>query len=89
MARTMLTSGVDTDQVAKELLRRTDSPISAIKAVADATGMSLGDAKWVVHRNLTPAVREAAESLWDELLDGISRLQEPPSTPDLAAEPAD
>lgn len=71
MARTMLASGADADQVAKELLRRTDSPISAIKAVADATGMGLGDAKWVVHRNLNPEVREAAESLWDELLDGI------------------
>ncbi|KAB1153325.1 hypothetical protein F6X68_14415 [Micromonospora sp. AMSO12t] len=71
MARTMLASGADGDQVAKELLRRTDSPISAIKAVADATGVGLGDAKWVVHRNLNPEVRQAAESLWDELLDGI------------------
>ncbi|MBQ1038828.1 hypothetical protein [Micromonospora sp. C81] len=80
----MLTSGADADQVARELLRRTDSPISAIKAVADATGMGLGEAKWVVHRNLNPGVREAAENLWDDLLDGISRFQEPPSTPDPA-----
>ncbi|MEV4715447.1 hypothetical protein [Micromonospora sp. NPDC049374] len=76
MARTLLASGVDADQVAKELLRRTDSPISAIKAVADATGMGLGDAKWVVHRNLHPKLREAAESVWDELLDGMSESPE-------------
>lgn len=83
LARTMLASGADADQVARELLRRTDSPISAIKAVADATAIGLGDAKWVVHRNLSPRVREDAESLWDELLDGVRQFQEPPevSTP--------
>ncbi|MEO3927732.1 hypothetical protein ABGB07_28265 [Micromonosporaceae bacterium B7E4] len=54
---------------------------SAIKAVADAAGMGLGDAKWVVHRNLNPQVRKAAESLWGELLDGISQLQESPDVP--------
>jgi ribosomal protein L7/L12 len=59
----MLASGADADQVAKELLRRTDSPISVIKVIAGATGLGLGDAKWVVHRNLSPEVREAAESL--------------------------
>ena len=76
-ARQMLASGADADQVAKELLRHTDSPISAIKAVADATGLGIGDAKWVVHRNLSPEVREAAESLWDDLLDGLRPFQEP------------
>jgi hypothetical protein len=35
--------------------------------------MPLGDAKWVVHRNLDPAVREATERLWDDLLDGLDR----------------
>ncbi|GAA2706823.1 hypothetical protein Apa02nite_032500 [Actinoplanes palleronii] len=69
MAGTMLAAGADPDQIARELLRRTDSPISAIKAVADATGMGLGDAKEVVHRNLAPPVREAAEQLWRDLLD--------------------
>ncbi|MER7471260.1 hypothetical protein [Micromonospora sp. NPDC000018] len=48
MARRMMGSGADADQVAKELLRRTDSPISVIKAVADATGMGLDDAKGLV-----------------------------------------
>ncbi|MEH0986323.1 hypothetical protein [Micromonospora sp. CPCC 205556] len=77
-AQAMLASDADADQVAQELLRRTDSPISAIKAVADATGMALGDAKRVVHRNPNPQVRKAAENLWDELLDGIRQLQESP-----------
>jgi hypothetical protein len=80
MARTMLAAGADADQIAEELLRRTGSPISAIKAVADATGMNLGDAKWVVHRNLAPKVREAAESLWRDLLDGLAQLEEIPAT---------
>jgi ribosomal protein L7/L12 len=71
MARQMLTSGADADQAAGELLRRTDSPISAIRALADATGMGLNDAKWVVTRNLNLEVRSAAEGLWDDLLDGI------------------
>lgn len=66
MARTMAASGVDPDQIARELLRRTDSPVSAIKAVVEATGMGLGDAKWVVHRNLGPQVRDSAKSLWDD-----------------------
>jgi ribosomal protein L7/L12 len=69
-ARQLLASGADADQVAKELLRRTDSPISAIKAIVDAAGLGLGDAKWVVHRNLSPEVREAAVRLWDDLLGG-------------------
>ncbi|MFC7545913.1 hypothetical protein [Plantactinospora sp. GCM10030261] len=81
IARAMLASGADADQLAQELLRRTDSPISAIKAVADATGMGLGDAKWVVHRNLNPQVRKAAEGLWDELLDGVRKLQESSDVP--------
>ncbi|MFV2083987.1 hypothetical protein [Micromonospora sp. LOL_021] len=85
----MLTSGTDADQVAKELLQRTDSPISAIKAVADATGMSLGDAKWVVHRNLYPEVREAAEKFWDDLLDGVDRSQEPTARPIRPVEPVE
>jgi ribosomal protein L7/L12 len=70
MARSMLASGANVDQLANKLFQRTDSPISVIKAVVNATGMGLGDAKWVVHRNLDPKVREAAESLWDDLLDG-------------------
>ncbi|MBB2947760.1 ribosomal protein L7/L12 [Actinoplanes lutulentus] len=82
MARILLAAGADEDQIASELLRRTDSPVSVIKAVHDATGMDLGEAKWVVHRNLDPGVRRAAESLWQDLLDGIAQLHESPSAPD-------
>ena len=79
MAERMLAAGADTDQVAIELLRRSGSPVSAIKALRDATGMGLGDAKWVVHRNLAPQTREAAEGLWDDLLDGLAQLREAPT----------
>ncbi|ROP29977.1 ribosomal protein L7/L12 [Couchioplanes caeruleus] len=72
MARRMLAAGADADQIAIVLLRRTDSPISAIKAVADATGLGLGDAKWVICRNLAPQSREAAERLWDDLLGDLA-----------------
>lgn len=69
----MLAAGADPDETARELLRRTDSPISAIKAIADGAGLSLADAKWVVHRNLAPRTREAAEELWSELIDAVAR----------------
>ncbi|HEU5109184.1 MAG TPA: hypothetical protein VFT95_11635 [Micromonosporaceae bacterium] len=75
IAQAMRASGADADQIAAELLRRSDSPILVIKAVADATGLGLGDAKWVVHRNLKAEAREAAERLWDDLLDDITELQ--------------
>jgi hypothetical protein len=47
VARTMRASGADVDQIAQALLRRTDSPIAAIRAVVEGTGLGLGDAKWV------------------------------------------
>jgi ribosomal protein L7/L12 len=81
-ARTMLAAGADADDIARELLRRTDSPISAIKAIADGTGLGLADAKWVVHRNLAPETRRAAENLWGELLDALERIRESPSGPE-------
>ncbi len=68
----MLAAGADPDQVAQELLRRTDSVISVIKAVADTTGIDLGEAKFVVHRNLDPEVRAGAERLWAHLLDELT-----------------
>ena len=77
-ARAMLAAGADADQTARELLRRTDSPISAI---ADSTGLGLADAKWVVHRNLAPEVRTAAEKLWSDLLDGLAQSDERPGGP--------
>ncbi len=75
-AQTMLAAGADADEIAKELLRRTDSPISAIKAISDSTGLGLADAKWVVHRNLAPETRNAAETLWGDLLDALAEIQE-------------
>jgi ribosomal protein L7/L12 len=81
MARTMRASGADMDQIAQALLRRSNSPIAAIRAVASGTGLGLGDAKWVVHRNLDPEVRAAAESLWDELIDAMTTFEQPPIDP--------
>lgn len=73
-ARTMLAAGAGADDIARELLRRTDSPISAIKAVSESTGLGLAEAKSVVHRNLTPETRTAAENLWGDLLDALEQI---------------
>ncbi|MFI7543858.1 hypothetical protein [Actinoplanes sp. NPDC049599] len=81
-ARTMLAAGADADDIARELLRRTDSPISAIKAISDSTGLGLADAKGVVHRNLAPETRKAAENLWSDLLDALEQIHERPNGPE-------
>ena len=78
----MLSAGADVDDIARELLRRTDSPISAIKAIADSTGLGLADAKWVVHRNLAPETRTAAENLWRDLVDAFEQTSDGPSGPE-------
>ena len=78
----MLAAGADADDIARELLRRTDSPISAIKAISDSIGLGLADAKWVVHRNLAPETRKAAENLWGDLLDALEQINEKPSGPE-------
>ncbi|MFG2044979.1 hypothetical protein [Dactylosporangium sp. NPDC048998] len=84
-ARPMVAGGASPDQVARHLLLRGGPPIAVIKAVADATGTELADAKWIVHRNLDPAVRAAAEDLWDDLLNAIhdspKALIDPDSSP--------
>jgi hypothetical protein len=46
----------------------------AIKALIDATDMSLAEAKPIVNRNLNPATQAAAERLWDELAVALSSL---------------
>jgi ribosomal protein L7/L12 len=74
----MLAAGADADDIARELLRRTDSPISAIKAISDSTGLGLAYAKWFVHRNLAPEIRKAAENLWGDLLDALEQTHERP-----------
>ena len=83
----MLASGADADQVAAELLRLSGSPILAIKAITIATGMGIGDAKWIVHRNLDPEVRTATERLWADAADAADALEEadlPPAEADRA-----
>jgi hypothetical protein len=45
----------------------------AIASLSAATGLSLGDAKETVHRNLEPAVRTAAENLWAEILEELDQ----------------
>jgi hypothetical protein len=44
VARGMRAAGADVDQIAQALLRRTDSPIAAIRAVREGAGLGLGDA---------------------------------------------
>jgi hypothetical protein len=84
VARPMLASGADADQVATELLRLSDSPILAIKAIAAATGTGTGDAKWIVHRNLDPDVRAATERLWADAIDALEEADLPPAEGDRA-----
>jgi hypothetical protein len=54
------------DELARQLLSSGRSPIEAIKAVRVRLGMSLGEAKAVVHRNLSTEQQHAAEALWDQ-----------------------
>jgi ribosomal protein L7/L12 len=82
LAQAAWAAGADADRIARELLRQSDSPIAVIKAIRAVTGMGLGEAKWAVHRNLDPKVRESAEELWRDLLDGLAQLQESDSVPD-------
>nr|BFE60452.1 hypothetical protein GCM10020063_049780 [Dactylosporangium thailandense] len=80
LARPMFASGADPDQVAAELLRHTSSPIAAIRAIALATGMGIGDAKWIVHRNLAPETRAATERFWAEAIEALDEADPPPPT---------
>ncbi|MDG6103832.1 hypothetical protein Daura_24065 [Dactylosporangium aurantiacum] len=72
-ARAMLAAGAGADAVAAEPLRHTDSRLQAIKAVADATGGGLAEAKLTVHRNLDPATREETEAFHQELHRAFER----------------
>ncbi|MEV4137560.1 hypothetical protein AB0J72_35970 [Dactylosporangium sp. NPDC049742] len=73
VARAMVAAGADADQVAAELLRRDGSPIVVIRALHDASGLGLGDAKWVVHRNLDPEYRAVHERFWAEAVAGLQQ----------------
>jgi len=74
-ARACLSGGGTLDQAAQAVLERTTSPIEAIKALRAAQpGLSLRDAKPVVHRNLPPQVQRAAEQLWDSIEQAIAEI---------------
>ena len=66
-ARAMHAAGATPEDIARDLVTRTSYPIAAIKALREGAGVSLAEAKQVVHANLDPAAREAAEKLWDDL----------------------
>lgn len=67
-ARTVLLDGGSDDDAARAVLMRTRSPIAAIKAMRAARpGLTLADAKPLIHRNLPQDTRESAEFLWDEV----------------------
>ncbi|GAA3265550.1 hypothetical protein GCM10020218_001650 [Dactylosporangium vinaceum] len=79
VARPMVAAGADADAIAAELLRTSGSPIIAIRAIAEAMSLGIGDAKWIVHRNLDPEVRQATERLWDEAIDALQQAEHPPA----------
>jgi hypothetical protein len=66
--RACLDGGGTIDDAAKAILERTQSPVTAIKALmAVKPGLSLAEAKPIVHRNLPASARLAAEQLWEDL----------------------
>ena len=76
-ARACLSGGGTLDQAAQAVLERTTSPIDAIRALREAQpGLSLGDAKPVVHRNLPPQWQRAAEQLWDSIERAVQEIIE-------------
>jgi phage tail protein X len=90
-ARACLSGGGTLDQVAKAVLARTTSPIDAILALREALpGLSLADAKPIVHRNLPPRAQRAAEQLWDDLEQAAREVieQQTADVPDDPPEPA-
>ena len=90
-ARACLSADGTLDQAAEAVVARTTSPIDAIKALREAQpGLSLADAKPVVHRNLPPRVQRAAEQLWDDLEQATREIieQQGADVPDHPAGPA-
>jgi ribosomal protein L7/L12 len=71
VVRSALSAGGSVDDAAQQLIEQGTSPIAAIKALRTGASLSLPDAKTVVHRNLDPAAREAAEQLWQEMLSAV------------------
>ena len=76
-ARTCLSGGGTLDQAAQAVLARTTSAIDAVLALREVQpGLSLADAKPLVHRNLPPRVQRANEQLWDQLLQAAREIIE-------------
>ncbi len=65
-ARRQMTTGVSADASASALLDDGASPIDAMRAIRTVSGVTLGEAKAVVHASLPEHERAAAESLWDD-----------------------
>jgi hypothetical protein len=75
VARACLDQGDSLDQAARAVLKRTQSPVAAIKALREAdAGLSLTDAKALVDRCLPPTVQLANERLRDNIIRGITNL---------------
>ena len=76
VARACLAGGGTIDQAARAVLECTQSPIAAIVALRVAQpGLSLAEAKPLVHRNLPPDAQRAARRLWDEIERELDNLQ--------------
>jgi ribosomal protein L7/L12 len=69
VVRGVLAGGGSVDDAAREAVRQAPSPIAAIKALRSGLGLSLTDARTAVHRHLDPAAQEAAEAMWEQLLN--------------------
>jgi ribosomal protein L7/L12 len=65
-ARRLRRDGLSDDETARALIEAGASPTEAIKAVRAECEVSLGDAKALVHRNLSAEQQRTAERLWDE-----------------------
>lgn len=75
--RASLAAGDTADEVARTLVvDQQVSAIEAIKALRAGGNMSLGDAKEIVHRNLSPERQASAERLWDEAIAALEHEED-------------
>jgi hypothetical protein len=77
IVRTSLKGGATPDQVAESLIRDHElEPIPAIRALRNGGDMKLGEAKQIVHRNLPLERQEAAEELWNKMMEAAVRISD-------------
>jgi hypothetical protein len=75
IVRASLDDGNSLDEIAHALISDHHlAPVPAIKAMRTGGNMTLGEAKEVVHRNLPIEQQEAAERLWDELINNAELM---------------